>query len=236
LLLPSVVRISASGKQVPQGTGWFVDSTHVVTIHHVAEHLVPADGWTTLDFFHINPNVTPAVRTEQVLARRAGTLRTNAGDDVTVLELDRPFRGAGVARAHDERPDIKERVVIVGFPRGMLRIGKGQYLGQRIVLSNGTLYVSADMRLDLEDREHRDVFIGGASGSPIFDCEGRVVSVLNAYIMKSSAVPCSADESACANGYKEELSAYPRGSATNFGVPVTGLGTLLEMLRTEKTK
>ena len=149
----TVITYDNADVQVAQGSGFFIDSRHVITNWHVIDEAVrvdvkAADGST----YHVK--------------------RIAAGDeasDLANLELETANTGVVPLRIADAMPEPGERVVVVGSPLGLeATISDGVVSEVRELPQLGrVLQISAPVSR-------------GSSGSPVVNLKGEVVGVAQA--------------------------------------------------------
>ncbi len=155
-VLPAVVTVityDPTGEKDAQGTGFFVDATHVVTDWHVV------DGATRIE-----------VKTNDGKTFRVKGITAGSEDsDVATLELTQPNSTVVPLRIVSQVPDPGERVVVVGSPLGLeASISDGVVSGVRDIPELGrVIQISAPISR-------------GSSGSPVVNMRGEVVGVAQA--------------------------------------------------------
>jgi hypothetical protein len=93
---------------------------------------------------------------------------------IAVLELQTPFIGAPGFPIRTEPLAPEETVVSLAYPEGRRRVAGGRFVqyGDRDRFPGTALF-------ELYDGNDRLVLDHGASGAPVFDCNGRVVAVVS---------------------------------------------------------
>ncbi len=164
-----------------RGTAWFIDETHLITIGHLAKDVIGTD-WQTVTVQYSDQYLT-ATNTELTIPMRlVTTFETIAPENITLIELQHGMLGFEPLQVRYEPPKKDEPVVGAGYTDGILRAAAGWYR-----VPEPTSGVMAEPPPDIqgyllfelngEDGRDRHVFDYGASGSPILDCDGRVVAV-----------------------------------------------------------
>jgi trypsin-like peptidase len=149
------------------GTGWFLSPTSMVTVGHVAAAMILSDQtWKQLDI--------RSGETERSISARIRLIAGSQAERIAVLELQAAFPGVQGFQVRMERLVPEEPLFSVAYPSNHLRVAGGRFVnygdGDRLA---GTAL------LEMYDGNDRLVLDNGASGAPVFDCEGRVVAVVS---------------------------------------------------------
>jgi hypothetical protein len=150
-----------------QGAGWFVSSRSMVTVAHVAEAMhLSSEDWKDIEIRDRESKQSVAVR----LSRLAGT----QSEKLAVLELKTPISAAQFLRFRMEPLAANERVMSVAYVGDRLRVADGRFVeyGAYDNFTGAAL-------LELYDGNDRLALDHGASGTPVLDCQGRVVAVVS---------------------------------------------------------
>ena len=150
-----------------RGSGWFVSSRLIVTVAHVVE----AMHLSTEDFKDIEIRDRESTRSMPVrLSRLAGTQT----ETIAVLELKSPVPDAQSLRLRMEPLLANEPVVSVAYAGDRLRVADGRFVeyGAYKNFTGAALF-------ELYDGDDRLALDYGASGTPVLDCQGRVVAVVS---------------------------------------------------------
>lgn len=209
------------------GTAWFLTPTHLVTVTHVARALNTTNAWRTVTLTQELPHNGMPEYTEVTQVRLAGAVYGRTQEGLTVLELQAPFAGAQVARVRETELVHDESISGVGYPHYTLTFVTGAYLEYLTYTDDGTT-IFREYRMTLADRSgNRDAFGPGASGSPIFDCNGSVVFTVSHSLPSLSFRICSRETGVCT-----ETAPIPKppGTPTNLAVPSKGLTDMRRML------
>jgi hypothetical protein len=93
-------------------------------------------------------------------------------------------------------------------------------MGVETFSREGTVVRNA-YRFKFYDNNNRVVMRKGASGSPVFDCNGRVAFAIDSLLTAANVTHCKSDDSWCTPHQEEfEMSDTPE-TATNLAVPIT---------------
>ena len=148
------------------GSGWFLSPRRIVTAAHVAEAmLLSQQQWRDIEVRGAEIKTSMAVR----IQRLAG----NHAEKIAVLGLMTPFPRAEALRVRTEPLIPDEQVVSIAYPSDQSRVAGG-----RFVQYGDDPRSAGTALLELYDGMDRLVIDHGASGAPVFDCQGRVVAVV----------------------------------------------------------
>ena len=183
-----------------QGSGWFLTPTTIVTIAHV----VTAMNLSAADWKQIEIRDGDEVRPALARIKRLAGLGT---DKLAVLELQTavPDAHSLAVRASPLAPD--ERVMTLAYPAGRARFvpGRFDHYGSERGLPDGAM-------LEMYDGKDRLAVDYGASGAPVFDCEGRVAAVVADVLTQTVALPTL-----------EVRTSTPWGTPNVLSVPIRAL-------------
>jgi hypothetical protein len=160
-----------------QGTGWFRSSTAIVTVEHVATAMGLSNGdWKVLTIENAAESYSIPVRIERVV----GT----GSEKLAVLELQTAISSARSVpiRMSPLMPD--DRIVTVAYPNRERRAVTGRFVQYAI---DGKL--AGTGLLEIYEGSDRLVIDYGASGAPVFDCEGRIAAVISTVITQIFRTP-----------------------------------------------
>lgn len=158
-----------------QGTAWFLSPTAIVTVAHVAEGMkLSTQVWKPIDIQDGDDIRSNAVR----IRRLAGTQQ----EKLAVLELQKPVADARSVAIRTTPLVPEDDVVTLAYPDGRSRLVGGRFVK---VGDDGALAGTA--MLELYDGNNRLAVDHGASGAPVFDCEGRVAAVVSTVITQTLA-------------------------------------------------
>jgi hypothetical protein len=160
-----------------QGTGWFQSSTTIVTVEHVASAMgLSTTNWKALD-------IQDGADSRSISARIQRLAGTHA-EKLVVLELQTEISAArGVAlRMSPLMPE--DHLVTFAYPDQEPRFVGGRFVEY---VTEGRLAGSA--LLEMYEGDNRLVIDHGASGAPVFDCEGRVAAVIATVMTQTFQTP-----------------------------------------------
>jgi hypothetical protein len=160
-----------------QGTGWFRSSTAIVTVEHVATAMGLSNGdWKVLTIENAAESYSIPVRIERVV----GT----GSEKLAVLELQTAISSARSVpiRMSPLMPD--DRIVTVAYPNRERRAVTGRFVQYA---TDGKL--AGTGLLEIYEGSDRLVIDYGASGAPVFDCEGRIAAVISTVITQIFRTP-----------------------------------------------
>jgi hypothetical protein len=187
LLTPSTVSITryfdeaerATGADFVgiQGTGWFMSPTALVTVEHVATAM-------RLSTQNSKPlNIQGAAESQAVVAR-IQRLAGGGEEKLAVLELQNAVSTARSVAIRMSPLVPEDRLVSLAYPHQRPRSVGGRFVQYA---DGGRLAGTA--LLEMYDGDDRLAIDHGASGAPVFDCEGRVAAVISTVITQTLATP-----------------------------------------------
>ena len=163
-----------------RGTAWFLSSTSMVTVEHVATAMELSDrNWKQVEILEGENKQTIDVR----ILRLAGS----HSEKIAVLELRTAFSGAQGLQIRMEPLAPEEQVVSLAYPGSRLRL-----VGGRFVQYGDSDKLAGTALLEMYDGDNRLVLDHGASGAPVLDCEGRVVAVVSNIFTQTLQFPSRA--------------------------------------------
>ena len=149
-----------------QGTGWFHSPTTIVTVEHVAAAMdLSSQGWKLLKLQHDGNTRSISAR----IQRSAGA----HAEKLVVLELETAIAAAPSVAIRMSPLMPEDRLVAVAYPGENRRSVGGRFVEYA---TDGRLAGTA--LLEMYDGDNRLAIDHGASGAPVFDCEGRVAAVI----------------------------------------------------------
>src|SRR5690349_12824050 len=148
------------------GTAWFLSSTTIVTAEHVsAGMMLTTQDWKALE-------IRDGDETRFTTARVARVMGLGA-EKLAVLELQSEFPGAYRAEIRTASLDPEDEVVTLAYPDGRPRV-----VGGRFVKYGGDGKLAGAALLEMFDGNDRLAVDHGASGAPVYDCDGRIAAVV----------------------------------------------------------
>jgi hypothetical protein len=159
------------------GTGWFQSPTTIVTVEHVAVAmgLSPQD-WKPISITDGADSQSSSARIQRIAGRRA--------EKLAVLELQTAIPVARKVEIRRSPLAPEQRLVTLAYPHERPHVVGGRFV------QYGTDGKLAGMALlEMYDGNHRLAIDHGASGAPVFDCEGRVAAVISTAIVQTFQTP-----------------------------------------------
>src|SRR5262245_9298374 len=160
-----------------QGTAWFQSPTTIVTAAHVASGMkLSTQEWKWLKLEDGADSQSISVR----IRRLAGGL----AEKLAVLELQAAVSTARSAAIRISPLAPEDRVVTFAYSNQRPRTVAGRFVqyGDSGRLAGTALF-------GIYEGDNRLVIDHGASGAPVFDCEGRVAAVISTVITQILATP-----------------------------------------------
>jgi hypothetical protein len=160
-----------------QGTGWFRSPTSLVTVEHVVAAMgLSTEDWKILTIQDGADSHSISVRIQRVAGAGA--------EKLAVLELQ---TAVSTARSVPIRlsplvPD--DRIVTLAYPNRQPRSVTGRFVQYA---TEGRL--AGTGLLEMYEGNNRLVIDHGASGAPVFDCEGRIAAVISTVITQIFRTP-----------------------------------------------
>lgn len=160
-----------------QGTGWFQSSTSIVTVEHVVAAMGLSNGhWKILTIQDAAETHSIPVRIQRVLG--AGP------EKLAVLELQTAISSARSVEIRKSPLLPDDRVVTMAYPNRERRAVTGRFVQYA---TDGRL--AGTGLLEIYEGDDRLVIDHGASGAPVFDCEGRIAAVISTVITQIFRTP-----------------------------------------------
>jgi hypothetical protein len=153
-----------------QGTGWFQSEHTIVTVEHVAVAMgLSGETWKSL-------TVQNNSGTQSVPTRIRGVIGDSA-EKLAVLELQSPVASARTVAVRPSPLQPEDHLVTIAYPHRKLHS-----VGGRFVRYATDARLAGAALLEMYDGDNRLAIDHGASGAPVFDCEGRVAAVISTVI------------------------------------------------------
>ena len=180
----SITRYFEDAERNPQsdvvaarGTAWFRSPTTLVTAAHVASGMkLSTQEWKSVSIKDGAEGQSNAVRMQRVVGSYA--------EKLAVLELQTAVPDARSVAIRMLPLMPEDRVVTVAYPNDRLNTVVG-----RFVQYADTGRLAGTALLEIFEGENRLVIDYGASGAPVFDCEGRVAAVISTVITQILSTP-----------------------------------------------
>ena len=180
----SITRYFEDAERNPQsdvvaarGTAWFQSPTTLVTAAHVASGMkLSTQEWKSVSIKDGAEGQSNAVRMQRVVGSYA--------EKLAVLELQTAVPDARSVAIRMLPLMPEDRVVTVAYPNDRLNTVVG-----RFVQYADTGRLAGTALLEIFEGENRLVIDYGASGAPVFDCEGRVAAVISTVITQILSTP-----------------------------------------------
>jgi hypothetical protein len=160
-----------------QGTGWFQSTNTVVTVEHVALAMgLSTEVWKPLTIQNNYENLSISVRIRQVIG--------GAREKLVLLELQSPVPSATTVIFRSSPLEADERLTAIAYPHSGLKPVSGRFVryATDAPLAGAAL-------LEMYDGDDRLTIDHGASGAPVFDCEGRVAAVISTIMTQTMSLP-----------------------------------------------
>jgi hypothetical protein len=155
------------------GTAWFLSPTTIVTAEHVSAGMMLAtQGWKPLD-------IRDGDDTRSIQARVARVVGLGA-EKLAVIELQSELPGARAAVIRTGPLAPKEEVVTLAYTAGRPRVVGGRF----VKYGDDERFAGAAL-LELYDGNDRLAVDYGASGAPVYDCDGRIAAVVSTVITQT---------------------------------------------------
>jgi Trypsin-like peptidase domain len=157
-----------------QGSGWFQSPTTIVTIEHVAAAMgLSTEDWKSIKIGDSEPI---SVRIQRWVGGRIERL--------AVLKLQNAVAAAQSAAMRTSPLAPEDRIItFASFDRNPHAVvGRFVQYVDDGRLAGGALF-------EVYEGENRFVIDHGASGAPVFDCEGRIVAVISTVITQILRTP-----------------------------------------------
>lgn len=154
-------------------TAWFLSSTTIVTVEHVSTAMMlTTRDWKTLA-------IRDGGDTRSIPARVTRVMGLGA-EKLAVIELQSELPGARTAAIHTGPLMPDAEVVTLAYSGDRQRVVGGRF----VKYGNDERFAGAAL-LELFDGNDRMAVDYGASGAPVYDCDGRIVAVVSTVITQT---------------------------------------------------
>jgi hypothetical protein len=155
-----------------RGTAWFLSPTSIVTAEHVSAGMMLTAEWKSLDISEGDDTRSVPARVARVTGRGA--------EKLAVLELQSEFPGAQRAAIRTAPLAPEDHVVTLAY-----RDGRPRVVGGRFVKYGEDERFAGAALLEMFDGNDRLAVDHGASGAPVYDCDGRLAAVVTTVITQT---------------------------------------------------
>jgi hypothetical protein len=170
-------RSAQSNIVATRATAWFHSPATIVTAAHVASGMkLSTQEWKPVRIEDDAGGRSISVRIQRVVG--------SFTEKLAVLELETPVPNARSATIRMAPLVPEDHVVTVAYPDNHLQVVAGRFVQYA---DSGRLTGSA--LLEIYDGDNRLVIDYGASGAPVFDCEGRVAAVISIVMTQTLSTP-----------------------------------------------
>ncbi len=160
-----------------KGTAWFLSPTSIVTADHVtAAMMLSAQDWKVIEIENANGSRWVKAR----IQRLAGA----EPERLAIVELQDPVEQVRAVRIRREPLMPEEQVMTITY-----RAGPPHPVAGRFVRIGEAGKLAGMALLEFYEGENRLIVDHGASGAPVFDCEGRVAAVVSNVFTQSIQFP-----------------------------------------------
>jgi hypothetical protein len=165
--------VALSGVIGARGTAWFLSPTTLVTAEHVTTGMkLTTQEWKPLEIRDGKQIRSIAAR----LQRAVGT----AEEKLAVIELQTAHPEARRAEIRTAPLAPEDRVVTFAYTEGRPRV-----VGGRFVKYGDDERLAGAAMLEMFDGDDRLAIDHGASGAPVYDCDGRITAVVTTVITQA---------------------------------------------------
>jgi Trypsin-like peptidase domain len=160
-----------------QGTAWFQSPTTIVTIEHVVTAMgLSTDDWKILIIEDDTESRPISVRLQRLVG--------DGSEKLAVLELQTAISAARSVSIRMSPLKPEDRVVTLAYPNRQPRSVGGRFVQYA---TEGKLAGTA--LLEMYEGNDRLAIDHGASGAPVFDCEGRIAAVVSTVMTQIFQTP-----------------------------------------------
>jgi hypothetical protein len=154
------------------GTAWFLSPTTIVTAEHVSAGMMLTSEWKPLDIGNGDGTRSVPARLARVMGRSA--------EKLAVIELQSEFPAARRTEIRKAPLAPEDQVVTLAYRDGHARVVGGRF----VKYGEDERFAGAAL-LEMFDGNDRLAVDHGASGAPVFDCDGRVAAVVTTVITQT---------------------------------------------------
>ncbi len=159
------------------GTGWFQSPTTLITVEHVAAAMgLSTADWKPVKITDGADSQSSSARIQRIAGRRA--------EKLAVLELQTAIPVARIAAVRRSPLVPEQRLVTLAYPNE-----KPHVVGGRFVQYGSEGRLGGMALLEMYDGKNRLAIDHGASGAPVFDCEGRIAAVISTAMVQTFQTP-----------------------------------------------
>jgi len=159
------------------GTAWFQSATNIVTIGHVATAMgLSTQDWKVLDIKDGADSKLISARIQRWVG--GGT------EKLVVLELQVPFPAARSVAIRTAPLMPEDRLVTLAYLNQNPRFVSGRFV-QHVTDSR----LAGAALLEMYEGDNCFAIDHGASGAPVFDCDGRIAAVISNVITQNFQTP-----------------------------------------------
>jgi hypothetical protein len=160
-----------------QGTGWFRSKETIITVEHVAVAMgLSRETWKVITVQNNSGTFSIPARIRQVIGGSA--------EKLVVLEMQSPVPSARTVAVRSSPLAPEDHLVTIAYPHRELHS-----VGGRFVRYATDAALGGAALLEMYDGDDRLAIDHGASGAPVFDCEGRVAAVISTVITQKWRSP-----------------------------------------------
>lgn len=158
-----------------RGTAWSLSPMTIVTAAHVVEAMkLSNQDWKPLEIADERGN--------QLIAARIRRLVGDQAEKLAVIELQRAVFAASGLKLRSEALVPEEQVLTLVYVAGLPHFVRGRF----VRFGDGEKLAGTAL-LEMYEGDNRLVIDHGASGAPVFDCDGRVAAVISNVFTQSLA-------------------------------------------------